>query len=42
MAEKTLQVYHTQKYEQPPLVFPRVAKGFDQWLGEGFYLIGCY
>jgi hypothetical protein len=32
-----LTAYHSQSYQVPHLAFPSVARGFDLWLGDGYY-----
>ncbi len=32
-----LKVFHTQSYTIPALNFPKLATGYEQWLGDGFY-----
>jgi hypothetical protein len=37
MGQTNLAVYHTQFYSVPSLTFPKLATGYEQWLGDGFY-----
>ncbi|MCF8451340.1 MAG: hypothetical protein K9G49_15815 [Taibaiella sp.] len=37
MAIITVEAYHTQSYTSPPLNFPKLAEGYENWLGNGFY-----
>jgi hypothetical protein len=32
-----LELFHTQEYRVPLLTFPVLARGLEQWLGDGFY-----
>jgi len=37
MSIKTITAFHSQTYQIPHLNFPGPARGFDQWLGDGYY-----
>ena len=37
MAELVLECFHTQAYNVIPLTFPKLAEGYENWLGDGYY-----